>query len=377
MRKVIAGLAPFDFYKLCHHGSWNGFGTEILGDLGDTRYLGICTGEKSPSHPAKKTLDLLRQNSDDLVWARTDRNGRTSFTYGKKARVTPSRGKLKTDVMNKKDEGGPGEALVPLVPAPPVPIAAEPPKEPAVPAATTDDVVEITARVPHTKTRVTITIDVEPAEGTDGRRRAAAAAAEAAPNPPMNVGRSVDGLLFVTSAEGLARNIGPAGAPRSRPPRPRRKGPGHAAGGSHGVVAGRGSRSAGTRAIGCEGAAVIGGYDVVPAQRLDCLPPNIRARMSGSGDPDNFIVWSDDCYGDRDGDRGLPEVPVSRIPDGHSPALVATALSTPPTLSTAARGVRNVARPFAEGHLTPRCRRTQMYSAPVVFSDPRYQLDTD
>ncbi|HEX6179300.1 MAG TPA: hypothetical protein VF057_13140, partial [Thermoanaerobaculia bacterium] len=370
MRKAIRELAPFDFYKLCHHGSWNGFGTNVLSDLGETRYLGICTGEKSPSHPAKKTLDLLRQNEDDLLWARTDRNGKTTFSYGQKVRVTQSRGKLNNSVMNKKDEGGgPGEALAPFVPAPPAAIPAEPPIE--VPGQTAD-IVEITARVPHTKTRVTITIDVEPAGAIDARRSPATPAVAS-----VNVGRKIDDLLFVSSAEGLARNIGPAGraaldALRARGAKVLDTLPGGLTQSSQAAAAVRQELAR----SGAKGVVLIGGYDVVPAQRLDCLPPDLRRRMSGSGDPDNFIVWSDDIYGDTDGD-GLPEVPVSRIPDGHSPSLIGIALSTPPALN-ASCGVRNVARPFADrvyAHLPQ--GRQMMYSAPVIFSDPRYQLDTE
>jgi hypothetical protein len=62
-----------------------------------------------------------------------------------------------------------------------------------------------------------------------------------------------------------------------------------------------------------KGVVLLGGHDIVPSQVLDSLPPEIRSALPGSDDPDEFIVWSDDIYGDREGDR-LPEVPVSRIP---------------------------------------------------------------
>jgi hypothetical protein len=94
----------------------------------------------------------------------------------------------------------------------------------------------------------------------------------------------------------------------------------------------------------------LGGYDVLPAQRLDALPPALRQQLgTTTSDADNFIVWNDEAYGDRDGD-GVSEVPVSRIPDAKSPQLVFAALTCggvaqPPTRF----GERNSARPFAEG----------------------------
>ena len=96
------------------------------------------------------------------------------------------------------------------------------------------------------------------------------------------------------------------------------------------------------------GVVLLGGYEVVPAERLDCLPPRLRARVGSGGDPDDFIVWSDDAYGDVDGDR-IPDLPVSRIPDGRSAALVVAALGASAiSAARSRRGIRNVARPFAD-----------------------------
>jgi hypothetical protein len=99
------------------------------------------------------------------------------------------------------------------------------------------------------------------------------------------------------------------------------------------------------------GVVLIGGYDVLPAQRLDVLDAALRRTLGGrvANDADQYVVWSDAIYGDKDGDA-LPEVPVSRIPDGKSPALVMTALAATPEADNPRRrfGVRNVARPFAQ-----------------------------
>jgi hypothetical protein len=74
----------------------------------------------------------------------------------------------------------------------------------------------------------------------------------------------------------------------------------------------------------------------------------VRAEVGDNDDDDDFIVWSDDAYGDTDGDE-IAELPVSRIPDARNPSLVRAALSASPRSSKVGRaGVRNVAREFAD-----------------------------
>jgi hypothetical protein len=97
-----------------------------------------------------------------------------------------------------------------------------------------------------------------------------------------------------------------------------------------------------------QGVVLVGGPAVVPAQRLDCLPAALRDRLGHTDDPDDFIVWSDSAYGDRDGDF-IAELPVTRVPDGNSAELLITALSAGNEFRRPERtGIRNVARPFAE-----------------------------
>jgi hypothetical protein len=99
------------------------------------------------------------------------------------------------------------------------------------------------------------------------------------------------------------------------------------------------------------GVVLLGGYEVVPSLRFDCLPPWLRAfvdqKAYDGNDADNFIVWCDDPYGDPD-DTGIPDIPVSRIPDAQSKAMMLAALQAPEATSNKRSGVRNVARPFAE-----------------------------
>src|SRR5439155_15081797 len=108
------------------------------------------------------------------------------------------------------------------------------------------------------------------------------------------------------------------------------------------------------RRVDLEALLILGGYDVVPAQRQDCLSLELRreveaAIQAGAGrDFDDNIVWSDDVYAGGDPNDPLPHLPVSRIPDGASAALVVNALNAASALGPTRSGIRNVRRPFAE-----------------------------
>lgn len=77
----IRDHAPYEFVKLAHHGSWNGFSEEVLSSLGETTLLGLCTGSESGHHPAPSVLELLKSHTDDLTWVRTDRNGQVKMNF--------------------------------------------------------------------------------------------------------------------------------------------------------------------------------------------------------------------------------------------------------------------------------------------------------
>ena len=95
------------------------------------------------------------------------------------------------------------------------------------------------------------------------------------------------------------------------------------------------------------GVVLLGDYDVVAPARFDCLPSEIREALAGSeDDPDNFLVWSDLPYASVD-ENETPELPVSRIPDAHSEALIARCLSARPAASRKFM-FRNINRPFAD-----------------------------
>lgn len=61
------------------------------------------------------------------------------------------------------------------------------------------------------------------------------------------------------------------------------------------------------------GVVIIGNHDVVPIARVFAAPSGLK-HEDKVRDPDRFCVWSDDWYGDFNGDR-FPDVPVSRVPD--------------------------------------------------------------
>lgn len=165
-------------------------------------------------------------------------------------------------------------------------------------------------------------------------------------------GRTLPRLLFVTHKRTLVSNVGEevveqtlsairrAGHPLIvELPTPR----------DVGTVSAEVRRALRGDATSVEGVVLLGGYDVVPAQRLDCLPPALRNAMTRRDDLDNYIIWSDDVYGDKDGDE-WPELPVSRIPDAKNAAMFAAAVNARDgsAASPSSRfGIRNYLREFA------------------------------
>jgi beta-lactamase superfamily II metal-dependent hydrolase len=373
LRQRVSAAAPFALAKLSHHGSDNAFSDAILSELGGTVLFGICAGEHSTQHPHPATLRLLDRHRGDIRWARTDRNGRVSMSFDTQPpSVRPSQGSLNDERPNSEDVA----VAAPAVPAP-RPVAPPAARVETRAAGGASGVVEVLAKIPHVDTRVTITVEVSPSAAA---RAAAPAATGRAPDVRrLGQGRALPALLFVTSAAGLARNIGreeaaevvaaiqgagmtlcdlPADLPDATA--------------AAAIVRQR------LQDDGLAGVVLVGGHDVVPHQSVDTLPAELRARLGDSDDPDRFVVWSDEVYGDADGD-GLPELPVSRIPDGKSADLVLNALraGAPPPGERA--GIRNVARPFAEdvfGAIGG--SRALLVSRPTVFDqNPALRLDAD
>jgi hypothetical protein len=121
---------------------------------------------------------------------------------------------------------------------------------------------------------------------------------------------------------------------------------------------------------GVSGVVLIGDVDVLPAERFDVLPPDLRQALSDpEGDPDNFIVWNDEVYGSKDDDE-IADLPVSRIPDGGSAETVARALRASGGSGSGRFGIRNVARPFADVIFKKVAKTTTLrVSHPVRYTD--------
>ena len=228
---------------------------------------------------------------------------------------------------------------------------------PRITSTVTDGMLEVTARIPDRLRRVVISIESElrGAESSPGSGRPAARP----PRPEFELhderpsdsaklggGRDLPPLLFVSNRAALARNIGQSETEAALK-LIERSGQSYVdvADPVNAVDAVRRALVKTHRAV-----VVLGGYDVLPAKRLDTLPAEVRDRLGDETetDHDNFIVWSDALYGDADGDD-LPEIPVSRIPDGKSGELVLNALRAPGITTEINRlAILNAKRPFAE-----------------------------
>jgi hypothetical protein len=343
----VADAGPYSFVKLGHHASRNAFNASFR-DSWDATHYGISTGSNSKKHPMSQVIDALK-GGQNLKWIRNDRNGLCSFVITSSPHFDIERGSI-------NDDSGPaGLDAQENVPA----VA---PETGPVVLTNGDQHIEVVARVPNVRTRVTITIDVEP-----GPQGAASFHRPAASDSRLGGGRALPRLVFVTQSARLVRNIGSEEARRAIDLV-------RAAG--HTLVEVAGSkpleiqprvRAALAATPDARGVVILGGYDVVPAASLDALPPQLRASASfeEDDDPDDFVVWSDDLYGDRDGDE-MPELPVSRIPDGCRSGLLLSSLSaTLPAHFAARSGIRNLNRPFAEA-----VYRALPGADAIVTSDP-------
>jgi hypothetical protein len=149
-------------------------------------------------------------------------------------------------------------------------------------------------------------------------------------------------LTFVTDRERLLSRIGEAGEQALA----------FAAAAGHLLLDVRSDRFSASdiarTAQGSSGIVLLGGHSVIPWLLIDALPRALRRKYrNGSDDRDDFVVWSDDAYGDPDG-VGLPTIPVSRIPDAGDGALLLRALDPrSPSSSQERFGLRNCNRPFA------------------------------
>lgn len=289
LRQTVRNAGPYRFVRLAHHGASNGTDEAFLNDCKGTQFFGISTGAGDLSHPSKVVLDLLGSRADKLQWARTDRNGLTSLRLDKEdPQFQIARGSL-------------------------------------------NEVDQETKQAP----------EASPQPEKAGKRGPR--------NQPTSISadtssrlEGLPSLTFVTNSGRLRDRIG-GGADlaidliRSA---------------QHEIIDLREDlppHDIAQLAKGSNGLVILGGYEVMPPNSVDTLPKRARDEWvdARGRDPDNYVVWTDDFYGDVNG-SGLAELPVSRIPDGRDPELVLRALAARNSGTSASYGLRNVRRPFAE-----------------------------
>ena len=359
LRRKIADDGPYDFIKLGHHTSDNALDDSVLKEYGRTRLFAHSGGLNDANHPDEEALKVLEAGHEQkkLDFGRTDRNG--LITVERKqggVKMTPDKKELNDFSVNRlRDEPVSPETRRREIEGSP---------SPRVTTETLKDhgTVEVVARIPNRTTRVTLTIQVEPGQETGVRTEVEDPGAEAHPGMavPVDVpelrlagGRPLPRLLFVTCRTRLEANIGKMETARVFKALSGARNvrildlPGAPATAEQAADKVR----AGLAAEKYTGVVILGGYDVVPAHRLDVLDAGSRSALEAAGqdddDADHFIVWSDDIYGDTDGDF-IPELPVSRIPDGRRADVVFNALAAANPSSGRRFGVRNIHRPFAE-----------------------------
>jgi beta-lactamase superfamily II metal-dependent hydrolase len=360
LRQAIAVGAPYAFVKLAHHGAKNGLNESVFETFGDTKNFGISTGQAGLDHPNLAVLTLLEQANDDspIRVGRTDRNGQVTVSLSPgQVRVRKQRGEF-NDWAPKGSDRPTDETPLAAARTPIVPIAAAPATS-GVP-----NVVEVITRVPHTTTRVTVTIDVEPRPlAVTPARPPSLPPKPPLPRPALPVrpaeraaplriagGRALPPLFFVTNRTALEDNLGREETSRLLSALRERHEvldtlPNSLLSSQPQIDAVRGKLA---NLPDVRGVVLLGGYDVVPSRRLDVLPPSLRQRVRASSfqDLDDFIVWSDAAYGERG--AGWPPLPVSRIPDGNSSHLMFAAVQAANRSFGGRRaGIRNVERPFA------------------------------
>jgi hypothetical protein len=373
LRKV-SRAGPYDVVKIPHHTSKNAWSEEMHRTLLNAPILIHSGGLDDATHPEKKVLEMMEQFSAGHTFLRNDRNGLIQ------AKLV--NGQLDLKYSGNENDFTPntsGDASREGAGAGTVQARASTPSAARISTTSTGEIVRVTAEIPHTTTTVSITIEVEPkatrpggqagSRGGESLSPAGTSGARPGRKDPIE---GLDGLLFLTNEERLRAKIGDATVDLLE----------QAVAGSRSGWSGELPSEFSLEAVRAvletelssqpyKGVVLLGDYDVIPAARFDCLPPEVRSRLSpGTDDPDNFIVWSDNPYGDRDND-GIQEVPVSRVPDGGAADFLVQNLVRRFRPLTGQYTLRNVNRPFADlvqGQL-PGTARDPEQSEPVQADD--------
>jgi beta-lactamase superfamily II metal-dependent hydrolase len=172
---------PYGFVKLSHHGATNGQDQARMTKWG-AKLLAISTGSASTKHPTEPTLAALkamRAADTNIRFGRVDLNGRITYTANNTGRsLKKQRGKwndlteaaarsgdaieMETDPETRGEHPttatGAGEARVTV-------------ERTTTALAGDDGNVEVVIRLPNSRTRVSVTVEIDPAAGDGGGTR--------------------------------------------------------------------------------------------------------------------------------------------------------------------------------------------------------------
>lgn len=162
LRAKIVQSGPFDFVKLSHHSSYNGFDLSVWNELitPSDEYVFAHTGGKNDAgHPDTGVLQLLKLYKDQLKFARTDRNGMITVDLSPAdLTINVAKGALNNFRRNRASdlaESAVNETATKLsvsgTQAGPNNILQE--------SGNADGLIEFKAKVPENATRVTFTVD--------------------------------------------------------------------------------------------------------------------------------------------------------------------------------------------------------------------------
>lgn len=155
LRGVVQANGPYDFIKLTHHTSYNGFDVDVWNEWltpSDTYLFAHTGGRNDSGHPDRGVLTLLREYRDQLQFARTDRNG--MITVKLKAtgvEMSVARGQINNFARNTVPDVTPPSGTGPTV------VERE-----VVVQAGTQGTIEITAKLPPNATKFSLTVDLDP-----------------------------------------------------------------------------------------------------------------------------------------------------------------------------------------------------------------------
>ena len=366
LRGRMRARRPYAYAQLGHHGSANASNAGTLEDLGNPKLVGMSAGRASDKHPASSVMTAAA--AAGARWVRTDRNGLVTIASKGSTKgwtVMPARGAI--------DDPTPAGADARTQAGPTAPLQTAVTTSTAAPVVVRRSAAEVEVTIRTSRpVRVTVALDDGTVAEAGGGQPGPADAVSVA----VGGGRPLPRLLYVTDPSRLALNVGTTEADTAV--RALRAAPGR-------LLEVDGSRptsdlhrevaTAIGQDAGLAGVVLVGGYDVVPADVIDTLPPAVAAAVDRDGDGDRFIVWTDDLYAQR---QGAPSLPISRVPDGHRADVLFASLSAPSPRIASASGVRNVMRPFADSVYGVLAGRSPLnISEPGLVADVRGTLGGD